>query len=248
MAKTPPIDKVTPTRLQGKTALITGATRGIGLAIAESFAREGMRVAITGRVNKTLASAKNKIGKDSVAVCFDVQNEKQVIAGMKAVKKAFGGIDYLINNAGTILPIKPLAQVTLAEWNRVIETNLTGMFLTTKHALPLVKDGGVIVNVLSVAARQAFPGSEAYCASKFGGVGFTESLRLSLRADKRRIRVVALYPGAIETELWDTLWPDAPRERMLKPETVAQLVTDVLRLPEAAIVENLHIGPADGEL
>jgi len=237
-----------PTNLSGKSTLVTGATRGIGLAIAVALAKSGVRVAVTGRNRKTLADAKKIIGKSTVIIKCDVRSEKEVAAAIKQLNKRFDGIDILINNAGTVLPIKPLESVSLEEWNTVIETNLTGLYLTTKHALPLVRDGGVIINVLSVASKQPFPNSEAYNASKYGGLGFTESLRASMRAQKRDVRVVALLPGAIETKLWDTLWPDAPRERMLLPETVAQIVVDLLKLPQGAIVENVHIGPATGEL
>lgn len=237
-----------PTNLSGKSALVTGASRGIGLAIAVALAKQGVHLAITGRNTKSLDEAKKKIGKSVIAVKCDVRSEKKVLAAIKQLNKKFDGIDFLINNAGTLLPIKPLENVSLEDWNSVIETNLTGLYLTTKHTLPLVRDGGVIINVLSVAAKQPFPNSEAYNASKYGGLGFTESLRASMRAQKRNVRVVALLPGAIETELWNTLWPDAPRERMLLPETVAQVVVDILKLPQGAIVENVHIGPAGGEL
>jgi len=236
------------TTLKGKTSLITGGTRGIGFAIAQTMIQNGMNVIITGRNAKSLAIAKKKLGKYASTVLCDVRNEKQVIAGLKKVKREAGAIDILVNNAGTVLPIKPIENVSLKEWNTVLETNLTGMYLSTKYSLPLMREGGVIINVLSVAAKTVFPNSEAYCASKFGALGFTESLRMSLRTEKRDIRVVALLPGAIETQLWDTLWPEAPRERMLRPETVAQVVIDILKLPHGAVIENIHVGPAGGEL
>jgi len=237
-----------PTSLRGKTALVTGASRGIGLAISIALNQNGVRVAITGRNIESLASAKKKIGKSAITLKCDARSEKEITGAIHKVKQEISGIDFLINNAGTILPIKALEAVSLQEWNKVIETNLTGLYLMTKHALPLVRDGGVIINVLSVASKQAFPNSEAYNSSKFGALGFTESLRMSMRTQKRDVRVVAVLPGAIETELWDTLWPEAPRERMLLPETVAQIIVAVLKLPHGAIVENLHIGPAGGEL
>src|SRR5271155_3848061 len=126
-----------PTNLSGKTALVTGATRGIGLAIAEAMGKNGVHVAITGRNAKTLVEAKKKIGKNSIALQCDVRSEREVITAFKMLSKKFDGLDFLINNAGTVLPIKPLESVTLDEWHTVIETNLTGLFLTTKHALPL---------------------------------------------------------------------------------------------------------------
>jgi NAD(P)-dependent dehydrogenase (short-subunit alcohol dehydrogenase family) len=136
--------------------------------------------------------------------------------------------------------------LSASDWNDVIATNLTGMFLVTKAALPLMKHGAVIVNNLSIAAKRAFPGSSAYNASKHGALGFTKTLREELR--EQGIRVIALLPGATDTRIWETLWPGAPREKMISPGTVARAVVDVLKLPPDTTVEELTLMPTTGAL
>jgi NAD(P)-dependent dehydrogenase (short-subunit alcohol dehydrogenase family) len=128
----------------------------------------------------------------------------------------------------------------------VIETNLTGTFLVTREILPLMRKGSVIVNNLSIAATRVFAGSSAYNASKHGALGLTNTLREELRT--RGIRVIALLPGATDTEIWKTLWPEAPRAKMMAPETIAEAVVNALTLPEHATVEELTILPSAGVL
>src|SRR5207247_2896476 len=123
---------------------------------------------------------------------------------------------------------------------------LTGMFLVTQAALPLMKRGAVIVNNLSIAAKRVFAGSSAYDASKHGALGFTNTLREELR--EQGIRVIALLPGATNTGIWETLWPDAPRKKMMQPETVAQALVNTLVLPAESTVEELVIMPSAGTL
>jgi NAD(P)-dependent dehydrogenase (short-subunit alcohol dehydrogenase family) len=131
--------------------------------------------------------------------------------------------------------------LSLEAWRTVLDTNLTGMFLCTRAALPLMRRGGVIINNLSVAARGVFAGESAYCASKFGALGFTDTLREELR--ERGIRVVALLPAATATEIWDQFMPEAPRERMMSPDTVAQAVIAALLLPDNVAVEEVRLAP-----
>jgi short-subunit dehydrogenase len=120
------------------------------------------------------------------------------------------------------------------------------MFLTTRAALAMMKAGGTIVNNLSVAAVQPFEGMAAYNASKYGALGFTNALRLDLR--KRGIRVLALMPGATDTAIWDQFWPQAPREKMLCADTVAEAVLHAVTLPPEATIEEIRIGPTAGVL
>jgi NAD(P)-dependent dehydrogenase (short-subunit alcohol dehydrogenase family) len=131
-------------------------------------------------------------------------------------------------------------------WKDVIDTNLTGTFLVTQAALPLMRAGGTIVNNLSVAAVQPFAGMSAYNASKFGALGFTHALREDLR--KRGIRVLALLPGATDTEIWSQFWPGAPREKMISAETVAQAVLHAVSAPANTAIEEIRIGPSAGVL
>jgi len=140
----------------------------------------------------------------------------------------------------------PIAKLPLESWEEAIATNLTGMFLVTQTALPLMKRGSAIVNNLSIAARRVFPGSSGYNASKHGALGFTDTLREELRG--QGIRVIALLPGATDTAIWNTLWPEAPRKKMMPPDTVARAIIGSLTLPENATLEELTIMPGAGTL
>ena len=162
------------------------------------------------------------------------------------VKSHFHHLDVLINNAGVAHPNRSVAKLPVESWMEVIDTNLTGMFLVTRAALPLMRRGGAIVNNLSIAAKRVFPGSSAYNASKHGALGFTDTLREELRG--QGIRVVALLPGATDTAIWKTLWPEAPRKKMMSPKTVAEAVLNTLTLPAESTAEELTIMPSAGTL
>lgn len=236
----------------GKTALVTGASRGIGLAIAEELAREGCTVVITARDPRQLKAAAAGISKRNrqdaavVAETCDVTDEKAVERLFAQIKKRFGHLDILVNNAGRVHAMMAIEDLTPDVWREVIDTNLTGTFLCTRSALPLMAAGGAIVNNLSVAATVVFPRQSAYIAAKHGALGFTNALREEVRG--RGIRVLALMPGATNTGVWSEFWPEAPRERMMDPATVARALVRALALPETASVEELKIGPTAGAL
>ena len=246
---------VTPRTLQGKTALITGASRGIGLAIAQALARQGCNLAITGREKKALLAAERGLNRATRAgapapqlltqIC-DVRDAQSVKTLLATIKKKFRRLDILVNNAGISHAMAEVERLPLQTWREVIETDLTGMFLVTQAALPLLRRGGTIVNNLSMAATRVFAGQSAYCAAKHGALGLTRTLREELRP--RGIRVIALMPGATDTDIWNQFWPDAPRQRMLRPETVAQAVLDALLLPPEGTVEEITLMPAKGAL
>ncbi len=234
-------------RLEEKVALITGASRGIGLAIAHALAAERCNLVISARRLSTLDQAAKRLAKFRVRVlpvACDVREEEAVAAMMAAVKKDFRRLDILINNAGMANKSLTVEQLPVEAWREAIDTNLTGTFLVTKAALPLMKRGGVILNNLSVAARMAFPNMAAYVASKHGALGLTKTLREELRP--KGIRVMALLLGAVDTDIWDAFWQDAPRKTMIRPETVARAVVDALRLPEDSSVDELVITRAAG--
>src|SRR5208337_593236 len=131
-------------------------------------------------------------------------------------------------------------------WKDVLETNLDGVFLVTQAALAMMKRGGTIVNNLSIAANRVFAGSAAYNASKHAALGLTNTLREELRP--RGIRVIGLLPGATNTDIWKTLWPAAPRKKMMSPESVAQALLAAILLPANTTVETLEIRPSIGTL
>src|SRR5262249_19282278 len=150
------------------------------------------------------------------------------------------------NNGGIAHADLPVPTLPSQEWQAVSATNLTATFLVTHAALPPMRRGGMIVNNLSVAAKQVFPNSAAYNASKHGALGFTNSLREELR--EKGIRVTALLPGATDTAIWNTFWPGAPRKRMMRPYDVAQAVVAALKLPPETSIDEINISPASGAL
>ncbi len=242
-------------RLGGKVAVVTGASRGIGFAIAHALLAEGCAVAITARDVSRLNAAADELMEHGAAShggmrlysgpC-DVSDENSVAHFFARLRRDFPRVDILVNNAGVSHAMSNVADLPTEDWRRVIETNLTGMFLCTRAALPLMPDGGTIINNLSIAARNVFAGESAYCASKFGALGLTNTLREELRP--RGIRVISLMAGATDTAIWNQFWPEAPREKMLSPETAAAAVVHALVVPEQAGLEELVLMPTGGTL
>jgi NAD(P)-dependent dehydrogenase (short-subunit alcohol dehydrogenase family) len=241
--------KQTTPSLANRTALITGATRGIGLAIARALAAEHCNLILTGRDHSALHRIGKKLGSAKINLLAhpcDIRDPQSVDELFRAIRTKFKRLDILINNAGIAHANLAIEKLPLQLWRDVIDTNLTGTFLVTQAALALMPRGGTIVNNLSVAATQVFPGSAAYAASKHGALALTNTLREELRP--RGIRVIALRPGATNTDIWNTFWPDAPRKKMMSPTTVATAVIDALKLPANATVENLELMPTAGIL
>jgi clavulanate-9-aldehyde reducatase len=232
--------------LRGKIVVVTGASRGIGFAVAQALADAGCRLALAARFGdpRQIRNLERKLGA-FVRSC-DVRDERSVDAFFVAVKKQLGHVDVLVNNAGLVGPTRNVAQLSTADWREVIETDLTGMFLCTRAALPLMKPGASIVNNLSITAKRVFPGMAAYNAAKHGAAGFTDTLREELR--EKGIRVIGIYPGATDTDIWEQFWPQAPRRRMMSAETIAQAVVFALSLPPEATIEELVIRPTIGNL
>jgi NAD(P)-dependent dehydrogenase (short-subunit alcohol dehydrogenase family) len=238
-----------PSSLTNQVALITGATQGIGLAIARAVADEGCNLTICGRDRARLERAKAELvakGVEVTAISCDVREEKGVEQMFSTVRKDFSKLDILINSAGIAHAFKPVSELSFADWNDVLASNLTGTFLVTRASIPLMQRGSSIVNVLSMSSKRAFPNLAAYNASKFGALGFTNTLREELRS--QGIRVISLLPGATDTPIWDRLWPDAPRQKMMRPESVALALIAALKLPPESTVEELDLMPTAGAL
>jgi len=251
-------------RLESKTAVVTGGSRGIGFAIARVLAVEGCRVIITGRdadrleqskaeLNHTAATSRpvteviGDVGNSEAlvaAISCDVRNPQSVDALFAEVRHCFGRLDILVNNAGIAQPPLPIEETSLRMWANQLDTNLTGTFLCTRAALPLMKPGATIINNISAAAKQTFPNFAAYTAAKAGALGFTLSLRNELMP--RGIRVTALMPGATSTDLWNQIMPDARRDRMIDPDSVAQAVLYAVLLPPEANLSELLLSPTGG--
>lgn len=236
-------------RLRGKIALVTGASQGLGFAIANALAAEGCGLVLCSRNQKTIHQAAKKLGRHKVrilALTCDVGDPAAVRALLAATKRRFRRLDILINNAGISQANFSVAELPVETWQEVMRSNLTGVFYVTRAALPLMKRGGAIVNILSIAAIRIFPQFAAYNASKAGALALTTALREELRP--KDIRVIAVMPGATDTAIWEQFWPDAPRKKMMRPATVAQAVVNAAVLPEDGVVEELIIRPSVGVL
>lgn len=228
---------------------MTGATRGIGLAIARGLAAQGCDLILTGRDQEKLNQIHRELRASKVRILAepcDVRDPHSVDALFRAVRAKFKKLDILVNNAGISHANLPVEKLPYPVWKDVIATNLDGMFLVTQAALAMMKRGGTIVNNLSVAATRVFVGSAAYNASKHAALGLTDTVREELRP--RGIRVIGLFPGATDTDIWKTLWPTAPRRKMMSAETVAEAVIHAMLLPENTTVEKLEIRPSIGTL
>lgn len=238
-----------PGKFERKVGVVTGSSRGIGLAIADALAQVGFDVVLTARNVSQLKPVAKRVGKHGTRVLAepcDVRDPGSIRHLFAAVKREFKRIDVLVNNAGYAGPLKDIAETSLELWRDNLDTNLTGTFLCTRAALPLMRRGSTIVNNLSVGAKGTFPQMAAYIASKHGVMGFTLTLRQELRP--KGIRVIALMPGATDTDIWKQFWPDAPRSRMMSPESVASAVVNAVLLPQDATVEELVIAPTSGAL
>ena len=229
--------------LEGKSALVTGGTRGIGRAVAEALLGAGASVAICGRseeaVSRTVAELGAAGGK--VAGCAaDVSNPGDVAALFGTVDERLGGLDILINNAGLGV-FASVADLTPEEWRRTIGTNLDGVFYCCHEAMPRFRKrgGGFVINIGSLAGRNPFAGGAAYNASMFGLNGFSEAMMLDHRYDN--VRVAVIMPGSVDTrfnvQAGGGDWKSAP-------EDIAEAVLDLLRMPERSLVSRLEIRPS----
>ncbi len=237
-------------RLEGKVALVTGASRGIGCAIARALLDEGAHTFLVSRRREAvqkLAAAWSAAGGRAEALSADITREREVYRLIARVKKRSGRLDILINNAG-VFTYKPFGKTTLEDWRSNIDTNLTGTFLCTRAALPLLKRkrGGHILNIISVAGREAYENCSAYCASKFGALGLSRVLAEELRPFG--IRVTAILPGPVRTKMIQKFGVRVPKGRILEPEDVARTVVEALTQPQRASLEEIVLRPARGSL
>ncbi|HXF04401.1 MAG TPA: SDR family oxidoreductase [Blastocatellia bacterium] len=238
--------------LEGKVALVTGGSRGIGRAIAEALLDAGASVVICSRQRETLERALKDLGERFAArarsatqpvagmVC-DVRDYAQVQRLVQFTVEMFGGVDILINNAGVGI-FRHVAELTPDEWNDVIATNLTGVFYCCREVVPVMRQrgGGYIINISSLAGRNAFAGGTAYNASKFGLNGFTEALMHDLRYENIRVSVV--MPGSVNTEFGGrTKESDDWR---LRPEDVARVVMALLQHDPRSLPSSVELRPA----
>ncbi|HXG83988.1 MAG TPA: SDR family oxidoreductase [Pyrinomonadaceae bacterium] len=232
--------------LKNKIAVVTGATKGIGYAVAESLLKVSARVFICARDKSELKSALEKLsasGKVDGEVC-DVRSEEQIKAMLDEAARVFGGVDILVNNAGIGIIGKTIEEMSGDEFRQTLETNLFGVFYASHYAIPLMKKrgGGYIINISSLAGQNAHPKMAAYNASKFGLNGFSEAMMQEVRADN--IKVTAICPGSVNTYFAGGA-PDAENNWQLQPEDIAQIVLDLLNMEERALPSKIEIRPSN---
>lgn len=232
--------------LKGKTAVVTGATKGIGRAIAEALLREGVDVCISARNGEEVERAVGELneadgGRAIGAVC-DVRSDEEARALVDHAVDEFGGIDILINNAGVGI-FKTVEETLPDEFRAVLETNLCGVFYCCHAAIPEMKKrgGGYVINISSLAGTNAHPRMAAYNASKFGLNGFSEALMQEVRQDN--IKVSYVMPGSVNTSFGNEQ-PSDEKSWQLQPEDIARVVIDLLRHDERSLPSRVEIRPA----
>jgi len=233
-------------QLDGKVVLLTGASRGIGLAIAKTLGAQGARLILVARNRAPLEQAAAQVPGALLTLPTDVTKPGDVKRLFATVQKRVRRLDVLINNAG-VFTFKPFARTTLGDWRRNLETNLTSLFLTTQAALPMLRRShGDVVNILSISSRVSFPNCSAYSASKFGALGLTNVLRKELRV--LGVRVIAILPGMTNTRMKKEFDSPVRAQDLLQPEDVAAAVLSALGQPRRATVEEILLLPSGGSL
>jgi NAD(P)-dependent dehydrogenase (short-subunit alcohol dehydrogenase family) len=234
--------------LEGKAAIVTGATRGIGFAIAGAIAGRGARVLICARNRDEVSRAVGELnaGGDERArgmVC-DVGRHEDVRRLFGEASERLGGLDVLINNAG-IGSHRAVSDLSVEEWEATIGTNLSGVFFCCREAIPLMRarGGGSIINIGSLAGKNPIAGMAAYCASKFGLLGFTESLMQEVRHD--HIRVSCVMPGSVNTSFGRGGKQDPESTWKLSPGDVAEVVLNLLEMDPRALASRVEIRPSE---
>ncbi|MGE3802909.1 MAG: SDR family oxidoreductase [Candidatus Kapaibacterium sp.] len=234
--------------LADKTALITGASSGIGAAIARTLVEAGANVALMARREDALREVGSTLSDQSrlLIVPGDVTVESDVRDAFSQTVSKFGSLDILVNNAGYGV-FKPVDEMTLQEFSGMIEVNLQGVFLATKYGLRQMYaqgKGGDIVTISSIAGKNGFAGGGGYCASKFGVMGLMESVFHEARS--KDVRVITITPGSVDTPFFNDVGMTPPnREHILQPEDVAVTVLSALVLPGRALIRELDIRPAN---
>jgi 3-oxoacyl-[acyl-carrier protein] reductase len=232
-------------RLSGKKAIVTGASKGIGLAIAEALLVQGAEVVICARGQAQLDSAVQQLGHTGGKVsgyAADVSQSKEVAALFDFAARTMGGLDILVNNAGFGI-FRPTAELTVEEWDRLIGVNLSGTFYCSREALVRFRqpDGGFIINISSLAGKNPFAGGSGYNASKFGMNGFSEAMMLDHRKDN--VKVSYVMPGSVDTEFSGSSHAGRS-EWKIAPEDIAEIVLGILLMPARTLISRVEVRPS----
>jgi NAD(P)-dependent dehydrogenase (short-subunit alcohol dehydrogenase family) len=234
--------------ITGRVAVVTGASRGIGRAIAEALAGTGAHVVLAARSASDVGAAAAEIMRAhpsvrAIGVACNVREQRDCEQLMEQAVRELGRIDILVNNAG-IGHFAPVSEMSPDAWRAVIETNLSGVFYCTHAALPQLRNAGTswIINIGSLAGKNAFPNGAAYNASKFGLIGFSEALMQEVRYDG--VRVSYIMPGSVATEFSHPSGRSGDDEWKVQPEDIAQIVLDLLRTPDRTLPSRVEVRPS----
>lgn len=232
-------------KLDNKTILVTGGSKGIGYGVAESLLREGAKVAITSRKQAAADEAAKRlraIGKGEVlALAADVRQYESQQKAVSRLLQEWGRLDVLVANAG-LGYFDSIENLTPDQWNETIDTNLTGVFNSVKASIPSLKDSkGYIITIASLAGTNFFAGGSAYNASKFGLVGFTQAIMLDLRA--YGIKVSTIMPGSVATE-FNGAHPNPSDEWKIQPEDIGEMIVDILKLNPRTLPSKIEVRPS----
>jgi 3-oxoacyl-[acyl-carrier protein] reductase len=232
-------------RLSGRKAVVTGASKGIGLAIAEALLSQGAEVVICARGQAQIDSAVRQLAQTDGKVAgyaADVSQSKEVAGLFDFAVQTMGGLDILVNNAGFGL-FRPTAELTVEEWDRLIGVNLSGTFYCSREALTRFRqpDGGFIINISSLAGRNPFAGGSAYNASKFGMNGFSEAMMLDHRKDN--VKVSYVMPGSVDTE-FSASGHAGKSDWKIAPEDIAEIVLGILLMPARTLISRVEVRPS----
>jgi len=227
--------------LEGRVILVTGGARGLGFAIAQILHEAGANILLADLREDEAVNAASKLGLQRVTPIFmDVGDEASVRDSMREIAAPYGRLDAIINNAGTDITA-PLTELAVADWDRVVRTNLTGPFLVSKYGIPVLSSGGHIVNIASTAARRAWPNASVYHASKWGLLGLSHAMHAELRPQK--IKVSAIIAGGMKTPFLLDRFPDIDESTLQDPRNVANAVRFVLMQPEGTVIPEVMVLP-----
>ncbi|MDA9303987.1 SDR family NAD(P)-dependent oxidoreductase [Flavobacteriales bacterium] len=234
-----------------KTALITGATSGIGMATAKLFAAKGYKLILCGRRTERLNELKNELNTEVHTLTFDVRNREDVFKALESIPNEFQDIDILLNNAGNAHGLSSIQNGNLDDWDAMMDGNVKGLLYVTKAILPnmIARNSGFIVNIGSVAAKEVYPNGNVYCASKHAVDALSKSMRVDLAG--HNIRVTAIHPGAVETEFSEVRFKGDTEKAdnvykgfdALQAQDIAEIIEFITSRPSHVNIEDLVVYP-----
>lgn len=228
-------------QIENKVAYITGAAKGIGLGIAEALVNNGLKVAISGRDTEALEKVQERLGNENVLIIqSDVRNFNDEATAVEQVVHRFGKLDIVIANAG-VGKFAPIDQMSLEDWNAMIDTNLTGAFHTLKATAGQLKENkGYYISIASLAGANFFANGAAYNASKFGLVGFTQAAMLDLR--EYDVKCTTIMPGSVRSQ-FNGHTPNEADNWKIQPSDIGQMVVDLLRMNPNVLPSKIEVRP-----